>query len=173
MPAVRGRLARGRPAAAGSTRRSARAVVVTACAAAAALSGCYSYRRAPESAPVGAQVAVQINDRGRAALADSLGPSPDRVEGRLLAADDSTITLGVSAVKPRDGERTPWAGERVLLRRSSINDVLERRLSVARSVTVAAGVIGGVIAFFVTRDLIGDSDGGDSDRRPPGSGNDQ
>ena len=168
MPAVRGRLARGRPAAAGSTR-----TVVTACAAAAALSGCYTYRRAPESAPVGAQVAVQINDRGRAALADSLGPSPDRVEGRLLAADDSTITLGVSAVKPRDGERTPWAGERVLLRRSSINDVLERQLSVARSVGVAAGVIGGVVAFFVTRDLIGDSDGGDSDRRPPGSGNDQ
>ena len=137
-------------------------------------SGCYTYRGASGTTPpVGAAVAVDINDRGRVALADSLGPSPERVEGRLVSADDSTVVVAVASVKPRDGERTSWTGERITLNRSSFGDMLERRLSVARSVALAGAVVGGVVAFFVTRDLVGDSDGSEGDRRPGGPGNDQ
>jgi hypothetical protein len=115
-------------------------------------------------------VAAEINDRGRVALADSLGSSPGLVEGRLLSADDSTITLAVSGVRPLRGERVPWTNERITLRRTSFDALRQRQLSVARSAAVGAGVVGGIVAFIVTLDLLGSGSGGESDRVPGGGG---
>ena len=114
--------------------------------------GCYRYARVDgNAAPVGAQISADITDQGRLALADSLGRSPGSVEGRLLSADDSSITLAVSGVRAlRGGERTPWTGERVTLRRTSINGIRERQL--AKGPTALAGlvVVGAVVALAVS-----------------------
>ena len=174
---ARGRIevAERRLAAGGALRRAARAAVLSPIAA-AALTGCYGYRRVDgtNAAPlVGKQVALDINDRGRVALADSLGPSPGRVEGRLVSADDSTISLAVSAVRPLRGERATWTGERVTLRRSSVNDVLERRVSLARSLALGAAAVGGVVLFLVSVDLLGGGGGDGGERRPGGGTNEQ
>jgi hypothetical protein len=137
------------------------------------LSGCYSQARvdAGSPPPVGAEVAAEITDQGRVALADSLGPSPRRVEGRLVSASDSAITLAVTGVRSQRGDRTPWAGERVTLPRSSFSGITERRLSVARSVIAGAVAVGGLVALAFALGITGDGDGEPGDRtNPPPTG---
>ncbi len=137
------------------------------------LTGCYGYSRVDgTSAPVGAEVSAEITDQGRVALADSLGQSPGSVEGRLVSADDSSITLAVSGVRSlRGGERTPWTGERVTLRRSSFGSLSQRRLAVGQTALAGAAVLGAIVALALTLGIVGDSDGETGDRqptRPPG-----
>lgn len=152
-------------------RRAGRALVLSPFVA-MTLTGCYGYRRVDgTSAPVGAQVSAEITDRGRVALADSLGQSPGSVEGRLVSADDSSITLAVSGVRAlRGGERTPWTGERVTLRRSSFDQLRERRLAVGQS-ALAGAVAATLVALALTLGITGSSDGDEGERqptRPPG-----
>lgn len=102
----------------------------------------------------GASVVVDITDRGRVELGSRLGPSPLRIEGRTLAATDSTLTLAVSSVEGLRGEITQWAGESVTLARSDLSLVQTRRLDKRRTTLLAAIVVGGVVAVLVTRSLI-------------------
>lgn len=137
------------------------------------LSGCYRYTRVDSArAPVGAQVSAELTDQGRLALLDSLGQSPGSVEGRLLSADDSSITLAVSGVRAlRGGERTPWTGERVTLRRSSFDGLRERRLAAGPSALAGVLVAGAIVALAVTLGITGSTDGDPGDKqptRPPG-----
>lgn len=148
-------------------RRAGRMLAVAPFAA-TTLTGCYSHARVDAAAPpVGRVVAAEITDQGRVALADSLGPSPDRVEGRLVSATDSTLTMAVSAVRTLRGERTPWTGEAVTLRRSSVGQLTERRLSVGQSVLAGAVAVGGAVALALTLGIAGDRDGDPGDRTDP------
>jgi hypothetical protein len=156
-----------------SALQRARRVVAVAPFVVSTLSGCYSYARVDGSSqpPVGATVAAEITDQGRVALADSLGPSPRRVEGRLVSASDSTITLAVTAVRSLQGDRTPWTGERVTLPRSSFSGVTQRRLSVARTAIAGAVAVGGLVALAIALGITGDGDGEPGDRtNPPPTG---
>ena len=155
--------AAGRPA----LRRAGRALAVAPFVA-STLTGCYRYARVDGAAPpVGAQVAAEINDQGRVALADSLGRSPGTVEGRLLSADDSSFTLSVSGVRSlRGDERTPWAGERVTLRRTSVGELRQRRLATGATALAGAAVLGAVVALAVSLGITGDSDGEPGERKP-------
>lgn len=148
-------------------RRAGRALAVAPFVA-STLTGCYRYARVDgASPPVGAQVAADINDQGRVALADSLGRSPGTVEGRLLSVDDSSFTLAVSAVRSlRADERTPWAGERVVLRRSSVSELQQRRLATGPTALAAAVVVGAVAVLAVSLGLSGDRDGEPGERKP-------
>ena len=133
------------------------------------LTGCYSYARVdgtPATAPVGAEVAAEITDQGRVALADSLGPSPDRVEGRLITAGDSSITLAVSAVRSLRGERTNWTGERITLPRSSYSGLAQRRLSKGRTALAGFIVGGAIVALAATLGITGSGEGDTNERVP-------
>jgi hypothetical protein len=139
--------------------------------AANTLTACYT--QAPVdlsmSAPANAEVAVEISDRGRYELGGSIGESPRIVEGRLVSASDSALTVAVRNVIAIGGGRTQWAGERVQIRRTGVSQVSERKLSRSRSFLAAAAVVAGVVAVFVTTALIGGGGSGDgpTDRPPP------
>ena len=150
-------------------RRAARMLAVAPFVA-STLTGCYSYARVGPgaSAPApGEFVAAEITDQGRVALADSLGPSPSRVEGRLVSASDTAVTLAVTAVRSLGGDRATWAGERVTLRRTSVSQLTQRRLSVGRSVVAGAIAVGAVVALAIALGITGFSDGGGGDRTNP------
>ncbi|CAA9306565.1 MAG: hypothetical protein AVDCRST_MAG11-1201 [uncultured Gemmatimonadaceae bacterium] len=148
-------------------RRAVRAAVVAPFVA-TTLAGCYTYAPVGGTAPSpGAQVSAEITDVGRVALADSLGPSPARVEGRLVSATDSSITLAVSGVQPLRGDRTPWAGERVTLRRTAFDRLTERRLSRGRSLIAGAIALGAAVALAVTLGIVADGNGETGERTTP------
>lgn len=135
---------------------------------AATLTGCYTYAPVTGAAPtVGASVAAEITDQGRVALADSLGPSPSRVEGRLVSASDSAITLAVTGVRSLRGDRAAWTGERITLPRTSFSRVTQRQLSVARSAAAGAIAVGGIVALALALGIAGDRDGDAGDRTSP------
>jgi hypothetical protein len=147
-------------------RRAGR-ILVVAPFIASTLTGCYSYARVDStSAPVGAEVATEITDRGRVALADSLGPSPRRLEGRLVSSSDSSITLALTAVRSLRGERTNWTGERITLQRSSFDGLSQRQLNKGRSALAGVLVVGAAVVLALTLGITGGGDGDPSERVP-------
>ena len=155
-----------------------RALRTTGCAGALALAtqvvaGCYTYAPVDTSLSVPAQreVAVEINDRGRFELNGSIGTSPKRVEGRLVRASDSTLTVAVQHVISVGGERNDWAGEQVDLRRTGVSEVQERRFSRSRTILGVALTLGAVLAVFLGTGLVGGGGGdgnGGTEQPPPG-----
>lgn len=134
------------------------------------LAGCYTLRPAGGTtlAP-GEVVALDINDQGRVALGGSIGPEIARIEGRLVDDDPEEYLLSVRRLEFLRGGEQAWAGERVRIRRDFVGNVYERQLSQPRSYTLAAVIVAGAVAFFVTRDLfgLGTNPGGDDDKKPP------
>lgn len=137
--------------------------------AAQSVAGCYSQRVAELSgvAP-GSLVVVTFSDRGRVELNDALGRSPLTAEGRLTARTDSTLTVALTQVVAIGGQRSPWPGDPVTLRASSLAGLEVRRLDRARTGLAAAGIVAGVAALVAGVSLvIKNSNGGDSS---PGGG---
>jgi len=142
-------------------------VVGTAALAAQLLAGCYTYAPVDVSLgmPAERDVAVDLSDRGRYELGGSIGQSPARVEGRLLSASDTTLTLAVSSVSSIGGAKAPWAGEAVTVRRSGVASVQQRRLSKGRTALLIGALIGAAALIFTAGLAIGggsDSGGGDT-----------
>lgn len=94
-----------------------------------------------------------FNDRGRVAVADSIGPSAQRVEGTVRARSDSTLLLAIASVSYLNGERTKWAGEAVTLRLNSLGSLQERRFSRSRTGLVVGAAVALVGSFIATRTL--------------------
>ncbi len=126
-------------------RRHATAVAAGVCLA------CYTY------APVGGngvspgnQLAVDLTTEGSAALAQMIGPAVTTIEGRLISADSTGLTLAVTDTRLRDGRSYHWSGEPVHLARRQVLSVMTRRLSVTQTgllAAVGAFGVGGVIAI--------------------------
>lgn len=132
------------------------------------LTGCYSYARVDGAAPpIGAEVSTEITDAGRVALADSLGRAPDKVNGRLVSASDSSITLAVTGVTSLRGEQTKWAGERVTLHRAAFASLTRRQLSMGRTVLAGAIAVGAIVALAFSLGITGGGDGQEGSRNPP------
>jgi hypothetical protein len=145
-------------------RRSLR---VWCCAAVLPFAGCYVYR--PVVAPLapGTRIALELNDRGRAGVADSLGPELTHVEGELVSRTDSLYVLRVSRVRDIRGDRTRWRGEPASVRQEFVKDVAIRELSKQRTAMLVGGIAIAAVTFVVTRDLLGfggsDDDGGNGE----------
>jgi len=132
------------------------------------LVGCYHY--APVltmDVPAGTRVKVAVTDRGRAELAEAIGPGVQFIEGSVVELSDSAMVLSVSAVQHLDlGVPVRWSGERVAVRRELVAEVRERRLSQQRSWLFAGLMIAGAVA---ASSIAISGFGGDtpSDRLPP------
>lgn len=131
-------------------------------------SGCYSYAPVqPLSVQPGMEVRLDVNDSGRVALASGLGPSLSRIEGSVRAMTDTSYLLSVSSVEYINGDRQKWSGEPLSVRTGFVRQADERRFSKVRTaVTVVVGV-GALLAFALTRDLLGS---GTVTRDPPDPG---
>lgn len=138
------------------------------------LLGCYSYVpvRVDAASPQGREIAVRVSDRGRVLLERQVGSGVQRLEGRLVASTDSTLSLALTAVQYVDHPApVRWTGETVTIDRNTVIDVAERRLSRSRS--WLAGGIAALVAAALTTLAIEGFGGSGGDNRPPGDGNPQ
>ena len=111
--------------------------------------GCYSYLPIQETAPaVGQQVGVILTDEGRQMVGERLGPLVERVDGTLLSATESAITLSVDRTYSLRGTESIWAGEQVEIQKAGIRGFRERQLSRGRTVFLTIGLVVGVAALI-------------------------
>ncbi|MGZ8377142.1 MAG: hypothetical protein ACXW61_05435 [Gemmatirosa sp.] len=136
--------------------------------------GCYTTRPIMGIPDAGTPVVAALNDRGRVAMADSLGQNVERVEGTAVSRQgDSSVVLAVNRVRFISGEETRWRGEQLTFRMSSLRGFEERRFSRARTGALVGLAVGAMVAFIVTRQLVSDGTGGDRDgggTQPPPAG---
>lgn len=145
--------------------RFGRALLVVAALSA---TGCYSYTGVQPSADLaGQRIAFRITDEGRVAVRDRLGPGVAKVDGRVVAQDAAGWTLKVFGLTTIDGGRSTWTGETVQLARTSVDQTTARRLDRGRSLLAFAGVVGAVVAFALSRDILGGGQGPQDPTTPP------
>ena len=130
---------------------------------AAMSSGCYVYRPIQGMPASGTQVVLDLNDRGRVALSDSVGPSADRIEGEVQSAADSMYVVRVASVRYTNGLTQRWTNEPLGVRTDLLRELREKRLSRARTAVIAGASTAALIVLAITIDLLGfgsDSPGG-------------
>lgn len=111
--------------------------------------GCYSYLPIQETAPaVGQQVGVILTDEGRQMVGDRLGSLVERVDGTLLSATESAISLSVDRTYSLRGTESIWSGEQVEIQKAGIRGFRERQLSKGRTVFLTIGLVVGVAALI-------------------------
>jgi hypothetical protein len=132
--------------------------------------GCYQYAPLETSAgfQAGEHIAVEISDRGRAALSDRLGSGVLRLEGTLTRADSADIVMNVWRVAPINGPTAQWSGESVRFNREYASRVQTRTLNRARTYLVAGAVVGGLAWFTTQFDLLGFGREPAEEPEPPG-----
>ena len=131
--------------------------------------GCYAYRPLSATAAPGTIVSATLTDAGRVSVGRTVGEGARKLEGLVEAVDDTAYVLRMRSVTYLNGQTNGWTGERLSVSRQAMTDVRERRFSSKRTAIAVASTLGGVVAFIVTRSLLGggseSSPGGD-----PGSG---
>lgn len=109
------------------------------------LCGCYvSVPVNTPSPAIGTKVEVQLTDDGSQSLARYLGRNVTGVDGRLVSANDSSLSLSVSQVSLSDGDDQFWKGEQVALPRNTIATIRQKKLSVWRSGLLAGALLAAV-----------------------------
>jgi hypothetical protein len=124
---------------------------------------CYQYVPV-QSAPVGSQVGLEINDDGRVALRDQLGPGVVRLEGRVSAVEGGAVVVRASSVTQISGRATPVDSVSVRVSQGHIERMDERRLSRTRTWIVIGGAVAVVTAFLLSGGIGGKS----PTQEPPG-----
>ena len=138
------------------------------------LGGCYTY--VPSDAvrlDPGSQFEFELNDQGRVAMGERLGPEVATVDATLVSVTDSLYGVRVARVKYLDGTSSAWAGEKVDLQKQDVKRVLERRFSKGRTLVAIGGGAAAIGAFIATRSLIGTGTGNPTTKPPGGPGNGQ
>lgn len=140
-------------------------------AAALALNtACHVYVPLQTAPSPGMEIALDLNDRGRAELAGSIGPAVQRVVGVLVAATDSVYELNVTSVTYFSGAAQEWSGERLRVRTDYVSQTRERKLSRSRSLLVGAGSAAAIVAAIVTANLVGGASPIPTPTEPPPAG---
>jgi hypothetical protein len=119
------------------------------------LSACYTFVPSGASVRGGESVALQINDVGRVALAERLGPELHFVEGTVLSTDSAAVTVRVNAVTTVSGGRAHWSGERVPITQGYIKAVSQRKLSPSRTLLLVAGAAAALVVAMSATGLLG------------------
>jgi hypothetical protein len=144
--------------------------MVVALAAMPYLTGCYEYAPVGSVSPgTGADLSVQVTDRGRIALEPQVGPEVRRINGRLLESSDTSLALSVRSVTTlRSNLSQPWSGERIAVSRNYISEIGARRLSKPRTAFMAGLLVAAAVA--VSTIGIAGFGGGDASDQPGGGG---
>lgn len=142
-------------------------LAVIACLAPVALAGCYTYTYTPYAPVPGMQIALDLNDNGRAQLQQNVGPEVATVEGLLISSADSTYVLQVTRTITFRGQTHKWAGEQVNVRHAHVGVIRERKFSTPRTVMAAGTVTASIVAFVVTKSILSGGSGGPGGNEPP------
>lgn len=134
-------------------------------------SGCYVNTPIVAAPAPGDRLDLELNDRGRVGLGENIGPAAINVEGLFQSQTDSAYLIKVASVVYVNGQSNKWNGEQLSVQKDFVKDVSERKFSRSRSFLAGGILTGVVLAFALTRSLLG---AGNSDRDPGGGGgNDQ
>ena len=136
--------------------------------AAQTLTACYTQQPVVDPAAASGrnvEVVVDLTDRGRYELRGALGESPRSVQGRLVAVDDSTLTVAATSVLSLTGENVTWTGERVALPRTGIALVQQRSLSRPRTVVAFVAAVAVAVGALAAVGLNVFGIGNDNDSR--------
>jgi hypothetical protein len=129
---------------------------------------CYQYVPVQTAPAVGSQVGLDINDDGRVALRDQLGPGVARIEGRLAAVEGDVIVVQASSVTQIRGRPMPADTVSVRVSRGYVESMDERRLSRSRSY-IAIGVAVAIVAAFLSAKGFGKGPSAEPPGEPPGN----
>jgi len=100
-------------------------------------------------------MALVLNDQGRVAVADSVGPGIRRVDGTLVRSTNDRWVVAVSELLDIDGRLTKWSGETVGFQRAYVAVPQERRFSKKRTILMVSTVAAGLATIIATRHLFG------------------
>lgn len=132
----------------------------------ASLTGCYTTRPVTGAVAPGTEVVLQLSDRGRSVLGDSIGPSADQIRGTIEAARDSSYVLRVSSVQYLNGQSNRWTGEPLTVRMDLVNRTQQRQFSRSRTWGLGLGIAAAILAVALSTDLLGDASRGRTDEGP-------
>jgi hypothetical protein len=133
----------------------------------ASVSGCYTQVPVVGAPKPGTTVVLDLSDRGRLALGDSIGSSAARIQGIVQSSSDSSYVLRVSSVQYLNGQSNRWSGEPLTVRADLVGRTQERQLSRKRTWAAGIGVAAAVLVVLLTTDLIGSGSLGRSSEPPP------
>ena len=114
------------------------------------LGACFTYRSlglvdAAMPAP-GTRVEVRLTNAGATTLATQVGPDVLYLQGNVLSADSSALTLAITQSETVRRVSTEWKGEQFTLPREDIASLSERKLSVGATALLGGLAGGGLIA---------------------------
>jgi hypothetical protein len=121
--------------------------------AAAIFSGCYAYIPAPASPPPGTHLLLELSDKGRIGLSDSIGPAAHTIEGTTIGVSDTSYAVRVLKVGYVNGQSNSWTGEPLTVSKSFVSNAKEQRFSRSRTWLTAAAATAAAVTFIVTRGL--------------------
>lgn len=128
------------------------------------LQGCYESTPLEQGTPPATQrVELVLNDKGRVAVQDKLGPRVDKVEGMVVSESESSYTMSVYHVSQLSGVGSTFSGQQVAIDKDGTTGFQLRRINKTRTVLLAGGVVVGVVAIFGKTLNIG---GGGADTPP-------
>ena len=134
-------------------------------------SGCYIYAPAPANPAPGTRVLLELNDRGRVGLGNSIGPNGGIVEGMVQSNTDSVYSLRVDRVEYLNGQSNRWNGEPLVMPKEFVGNARERMFSASRTWLAAGAVTLAAVAFISTRQLLGFGSEPKGPGSPPPKGN--
>lgn len=117
--------------------------------------GCYSFPNVVAVPQAGTRVVLELNDRGRVGMGESIGPAATRIEGVVQSVPDSAYPLRVVSVDYSNGQSNKWNGEPLTVSRNFISTVKQRQFSKSRTFLFAASVAAVALGFALTRGIIG------------------
>lgn len=151
-----------RPAPLGAGRRGARLLrTIAAAGVSLGVAGCYIYTPLYSAPGPGTRIVLELNDRGRFALEQNIGPEVAAVEGIIESASDSQLVLSVMEIRGLYGSRSRWAGELVTMKPEHVRTMRERQYSRGRTIALASMLASTTVAFMVTRSIFGGGTAGD------------
>ena len=131
--------------------------------------GCYTLQPVVgQPLPLGSQVALAINDAGRASLGGQMGPEIAEIQGRLLQKDSAEFVLAVSQISLVRGGEQVWSGERIRVKTEFVTGVSERKFSRAKTAVISAAAVG-LVAIIFSQGILG-SIAGDEGKVPVDTG---
>jgi hypothetical protein len=108
--------------------------------------GCYSMQSVNRLDPhPGSEVAIDLNDAGRAALSSTIGPDVAQLHGNLLRRDSDEDLIAITSSEFLNGGARTWAGETLHVRSEYASRYYASRVSTQRSL-IAGGLIVGALA---------------------------
>lgn len=119
------------------------------------LGGCYVYRPLYTAPTPDMRVVIEMNDRGRIALEQNIGPDAATIEGTLRAVSDSMLELSMIEVRTLYGGVVKWNGEPVTINQAYVRLMRERRYSRPHTFALVTALASSTVAFIATRGLFG------------------